>query len=140
VSLSYELSGIGSWLIVSACEPGVEVNVRTMADFAPLYPPCNWIPASAGMTDYARITGKLFFVRAACRGVQRGEAPATSYQLMAVEGSREVNDAAERCRESEGVPQTLSLSCPPRLGVRGLINRYETAVPALAGQPDTPSR
>jgi hypothetical protein len=59
---------------------GLRLNVETpAADFAPLYPPYNWIPAFAGMTDYACITGKLRFVRAPHRGVQRGGAPLLSF-------------------------------------------------------------
>jgi hypothetical protein len=77
---------------------GLKLNMETLAaDFAPLYPPCNWIPAFAGMTDYARITGKLRFVRAAYRGVQRGEAP------------------------------LRSLFSPKYGGLRGLMKRHETA-------------
>ncbi len=36
-------------------------------------------------------------------------------------GSCRHDGAAECCRESEGVPQSLLLSLPPRLGARGLI-------------------
>jgi hypothetical protein len=45
------------------------------AGSAPLCPPYDWIAASAGMTDYARITSKLCFIRAAHGGVQRGMIP-----------------------------------------------------------------
>jgi hypothetical protein len=55
---------------------GWRLNVETpAADFALLYPPYNWIPAFAGMTDYTRITGKLRLVIAAHGGVQRGMIP-----------------------------------------------------------------
>jgi hypothetical protein len=73
------------------------LNVETpAADFAPLYPLYNWIPAFAVMTVYTRIMGKLRFVLAAHGGVQRGEAPLLS--LFSPKG---------------GGPRGLTLSCRP---------------------------
>ena len=39
--------------------------------------------------------------------------------------------AAERCRESEGVPQILSLCCPPRLGAQGVERDCHTDTIAI---------
>ena len=59
-----KLRAISSWLIVSEWGlRGLTLNAETLAaGFARLYPPCNWIPACAGMTEESvrlRRTGGL---------------------------------------------------------------------------------